>query len=46
MRSEVANMVHTEVDFNNPTWLAAMQLCEEDDTPERQAHKTTLVRVT
>ncbi|OSX78638.1 hypothetical protein BU14_0104s0012 [Porphyra umbilicalis] len=35
-------MEHTEVDFNNPTWLAAMQLCEEDETPERQAHKTTL----
>jgi len=44
MRSEVANMEHTEVNFEHPTWLKAMLLCEEEELPEQQAHKTTLVR--
>jgi len=45
MRSEVAGMKHTEVDYDNPTWLTAMQLCEESETPEQQTRKTTLVRI-
>eukprot|EP00170_Pyropia_yezoensis_P003871 contig_16121_g3882 len=35
-------MRHTEVDFDNPTWLAAMKMCEDDDDPERRVRKTSM----
>ena len=45
MRSEVSGMRHTEVDYDNPTWLTEMQLCEESETSEQQARNTALVRI-
>lgn len=39
---DVANLVHTEVDFDHPTWLAAMEMYEKDDDPERRVHKTSM----
>jgi len=45
IRSEVSGMKHTEVEYDNPTWLTAMQLFEESETSEQQARKTTLVRI-
>lgn len=38
----VANLAHTTVDFDNLTWIAAMQMCEDNDDPERLVHKTSL----
>ena len=45
MRSEVAGVKHREVDYDNPTWLTALQFCEESEISEQQALKTTLVRI-
>lgn len=43
MPADVANKSHLEVDFESPSWLSAMKLCEEDETPARQVERTTLV---
>lgn len=43
MPDAVANRPHEEVNFEDPTWIAAMNLCEGDDSPERKVHKTTMV---
>eukprot|EP00168_Porphyra_purpurea_P018787 TRINITY_DN7163_c0_g1_i1.p3 TRINITY_DN7163_c0_g1~~TRINITY_DN7163_c0_g1_i1.p3 ORF type:complete len:182 (-),score=4.79 TRINITY_DN7163_c0_g1_i1:161-706(-) len=42
MHPNVPVMDHTEVDFDDPTWLRAMKLCEEDEQPEPEVYKTTL----
>eukprot|EP00170_Pyropia_yezoensis_P001495 contig_6570_g1499 len=42
MPDAVANLAHTTVDFDNPTWIAAMQMCEDNDDLERLVHKTSL----
>lgn len=34
---------NTEVDFEAPSWITAMQQIEEDGSPERQVYKATLV---
>lgn len=45
MSADVANKAHSQVDFDSPSWLSAMKLCEEDELPARQVEKTTLVRL-
>lgn len=42
MSADVANKAHSQVDFDSPSWLSAMKLCEEDELPARQVEKTTL----
>lgn len=43
MPADVANMPHTEVNFDDPTWLSAMAMCEDDDDPASRVHKTSMV---
>lgn len=38
----VADLAHEEVNFEDPTWVSAMSLCEDNDSPERRVHKPTL----
>lgn len=44
MPQAVAELTHEEVNFEHPTWVSAMNLCEDNDSPERRVHNTTLVR--
>ncbi|KAK1860017.1 hypothetical protein I4F81_002609 [Pyropia yezoensis] len=42
MPAAVADRPHEVVNFEDPTWISAMNLCEADDSPERKVHKTTM----
>ncbi|KAK1858738.1 hypothetical protein I4F81_001339 [Pyropia yezoensis] len=42
MPESVADLAHEEVNFEHPTWVSAMNLCEDNDSPERRVHQTTL----
>lgn len=46
MPAAVADRPHEVVNFEDPTWISAMNLCEADDSPERKVHKTTMVSLT
>lgn len=43
MSSDIASAQHTHVNFDDPTWVNAMQLCEQEGDAERQVYLTTLV---